>query len=180
MNRQQVTLLVLLDTSSAFDTIDHTMLLHRLQIHFEISNTSLSWVRLNLSDKQQFVSVNGSLSGDLSLEHGVPQGSCLGPLLFTLYTSTLFEIIRSHLPEMHCFDDDTQIYVAFKPNPTTSENPTLIAIRSCVSHIRASLQYNSLLINVAKTEFQVIGTKQQLSKVNLDSLTIAFSRIPPS
>ena len=180
MNRQHVTLLVLLDLSSAFDTIDHTILLHRLQTHFGISNTSLSWFRSYLSDRQQYVSINESPSADLPLEHGVPQGSCLGPLLFTPYTSPLFEIIRSHLPEMHCYADDTQIYLAFKPNPTTSENPSLIAIESCVSDIRAWLLNNSLLINDAKTEFQVIGTRQQLSKVHLDSLTIASSRIPPS
>ena len=172
MNRQHVTLLVLLDLSSAFDTIDHTILLHRLQTHFGISNTSLSWFRSYLSDRQQYVSINESPTADLPLEHGIPQGSCLGPLLFTLYTSPLFEIIRPHLPEMHCYADDTQNYLAFKPNPTTSENPSLIAIESCISDIRAWLLNNSLLINDAKTEFQVIGTRQQLSKVHLDSLTI--------
>ena len=172
MNRQHVTLLVLLDLSSAFDTIDHTILLHRLQTHFGISNTSLSWFRSYLSDRQQYVSINGSPSADLPLEHSVPQGSCLGPLFFTLYTSPLFEIIRSHPHEMHCYADDTQIYLVFKPNPTTSENPALIAIESCVSDIRAWLLNNSLLINNAKTEFQVIGTRQQLSKVHLNLILI--------
>ena len=81
---------------------------------------------------------------------------------------------------MHCYADDTQIYLSFKPNPTTSENPALIAIESCVADIRAWLLNNSLLINDSKTEFQVIGTRQQLSKVHLDSLTIVSSRIPPS
>ena len=110
MNRQHITLLVLLDLSSAFDTVDHNILLHRLHTCFGISHSALSWFESYLSDRRQFVSIDGATSSEIPVEHGVPQGSCLGPLLFNLYTSPLFEIIKNHLPDIHCYADDTQLY----------------------------------------------------------------------
>ena len=87
---QRVTLLVLLDLSSAFDTVDHEVLLRRLEITFGIAGAALQWIRSYLACRSQRVLLNGSFSEDFSLPHGVPQGSCLGPLLFTLYASKLF------------------------------------------------------------------------------------------
>ena len=98
MNRQHVSLLVLLDLSSAFDTVDHTNQLNRLQSHFGISGSSLSWYESYLTDRTKFVSIKGSDSTNIPGQHEVPQGSCLGPLLFSLYTSPLFYLIRSQLP----------------------------------------------------------------------------------
>ena len=83
MDNQRVTLLVLLDLSSAFDTVDHEVLLRRLETTFDIRDTALQWFRSYLTNRSQRVSINGSFSEDFLLPHGVPQGSCLGPLLFT-------------------------------------------------------------------------------------------------
>ena len=71
---------------------------------------------LNRIYRFQRVSVNGSLSDHFPLKQGVPQGSCLGPLLFTIYTRKLFEIVERHLPQVHCYAEDTQLYVSFSPN----------------------------------------------------------------
>ena len=89
MDNQRVTLLVLLHLSSAFDTVDHEVLICRLAITFGIADTALQWFRSYLAGRSQRVLLNGSFSEDFSLPHGVPQGSCLGPLLFTIYASKL-------------------------------------------------------------------------------------------
>ena len=99
MNKQHVTLLVLLDLSAAFDTVDHCTLLQRLQSSFGVQGKVLSWFSSYLLGRSQQISINGTLSQSFDLECGVPQGSCLGPLLFTIYASKLFEIIEHHLPK---------------------------------------------------------------------------------
>ena len=81
-----------------------------------ITDNALAWFKSYLSDRFQRVSVNGSLSDQFPLKQGVPQGSCLGPLLFTIYTRKLFQIVERHLPQVHCYADDTQLYVLFSPN----------------------------------------------------------------
>ena len=88
MDNQRVTLLVLLDLSSAFDTVDHEVLLRRLQKTFGIADTALQWFRSYLAGRSQSVLLNGSFSEDFTLPHDVLQGSCLGPL-FTIYASKL-------------------------------------------------------------------------------------------
>ena len=84
MENQKVTLLVLLDLSAAFDTVDHRILLDRLQFDFGISGFALNWIESYLSNRTQRIHIDGVLSSNFNLKFGVPQGSCLGPLLFSL------------------------------------------------------------------------------------------------
>ena len=111
MDRQHVVLLVLLDLSAAFDTVDHTILLSRLNLSFRIRGTSLERFASYLSNRSQRVSLNGCYSDVFDVPHGIPQGSCLGPLLFTMYASKLFEVIKKHLPRIHAYADDTVIFI---------------------------------------------------------------------
>ena len=106
----KMSLLSLLDLSAAFDTIDHSTLLSRLQHTFGISHTALSWFRSYLCGRSQVVSVGGFSSQSASLEYGVPQGSVLGPILFILYTQPISNIVSHHDISHHCFSDDNQIY----------------------------------------------------------------------
>ena len=180
MNQQHLTLLVLLDLSSAFDTVDHTILLTRLQSDFGICGPPLSWFESYLSNRTQSVLIDGKSSPELPVLHGIPQGSCLGPLLFTLYTSPLFNLVRKHLPVMHSYADDTQLYLSFRPDSLTSELSAFQAIESCISDVRFWLLNNKLLINDTKTDFQIIGTLKQISKVSLTTISVGSSTISTS
>ena len=179
MNKQHVTLVVLLDLSAAFDTVDHMILLRRLQHKFGISDTALKWFSSYLAGRSQRIIINGVQSDMFKLEHGVPQGSCLGPLLFVLYTSKLFDIVRSHLPNASSYADDSQLYLSFKPDHTANETTALLAMQSCVVEIKKWLCNDKLLMNDGKTGFIIIGTKQQLAKVNIDNITIAETNVKP-
>ena len=110
--KQRVTLLVLLDLSqSPIDTVNHQVLLNRLQSSFGIPGSALSWFKSYLNERSQRICVEGCCSRKFDLPHGVPQGSCLDPLLFTIYASKLFEIVKAHLPDVHAYADDTQLYL---------------------------------------------------------------------
>ena len=91
-----VTALTLLDLSTAFDTIDHTILLDRLNGDYGISELALGWFKSYLSGRTHSVKVGSTLSNPVALQHGVPQGSVLGPILFSLYTNPISSIIQSH------------------------------------------------------------------------------------
>ena len=123
--------------------------------------------------------VQGNLSQKLNLDFGVPQGSCLGPLLFTIYASKLFDVIKEHLPTVHCYADDTQLFVSFSPNKSTGQCEAVNAIQHCVKDVRNWMNNDKLLLNDDKTEFLIIGTKQQLAKVNIDHILIGDSVIRP-
>ena len=136
MNSQQVTLMVLLDLSSAFDTVNHDILLERLDKDIGMRGVTLDWFRSYLSNRCQQVCANGSLSKQYHLNCGVPQGSCLGPLLFSMYTSTLFKVIERHLPKAHCYADDTQLYVSFKPDEAKAQDEAIRAMENCIEDLR--------------------------------------------
>ena len=180
MDNQRVTLLVLLDLSAAFDTVDHNILLERLRTEFGVTDVALNWFCSYLSNRSQKVSVEGMLSEKFNLDCGVPQGSCLGPLLFVIYSSKLFQIMEKHLPDVHCYADDAQLYLAFKPGSVVDENEAISALELCISDIRCWMQHDKLKLNSNKSEFLIIGTWQQLAKVNISHLNIGNCQIKPS
>ena len=105
--------LLLLDLSAAFDTVDHSILLSRLALRFGVDGQVIAWIELYLKDREQFVQIENTKSSVRQLSRGVPQGSVLGPLLYVLYTLPIADIIKSYGLHYNLYADDSQIYVFF-------------------------------------------------------------------
>ena len=152
---------MLLDLSSAFDTIDHKTLIDLLESQFGVTDKALDWIKSYLSNRKQRVDLNNNLSEVCDVNYGVPQGSCLGSILFLLYVSQLYDIIDRHLPSSHGYADDTQLYVSFRPDSYVNQENALSALEDCISDVRAWLLTHKLMFKDSKTEFLVIGTLQR-------------------
>ena len=101
---------MLLDLSAAFFTINHDILIEKLEKLYGINGVIHSWIKSYLTNRSFKVSVNGKYSDICSLNIGVPQGSILGPLLFILYTKELESIAEKYKFNIHLYADDSQIY----------------------------------------------------------------------
>ena len=147
IDAQKVTLLVLLDLSTAFDTVRHDVLLDRLRSRLGVTEKGLKWFTSNLSHRAQRVAVNGGLSDTFPPAQGVQQGSCLGPLMFTVYTSELFDIVGGRLPRAHSYADDTQLYLAFSPNVQGDDASAVKAMCDCIMDLRKWMIRDRLMLN---------------------------------
>ena len=112
LDKGNVSVLALLDFSSAFDTIDHPILVHRLHTDFGFTDTVIQWFSSCLTDRTHYVSLSNHCSAFAHVHSGVPQGSVLGPILFTMYIKPLSAIIDSHSIMHHSFADDMQLQMS--------------------------------------------------------------------
>ena len=176
MDKHHATLLILLDLSTAFDTVDHQILLN-IRTEFDVSGKVLDSFTSYLSNRSQKVTVDGVLSDRFGIDFGVPQGSCLGPLLFVNHSSKLFNIVNKHLPNVHAYADDTQLYLAFKPGSYASETAAVSSTQSCMGDVQNWTLMDRLKLNPDKTEFRILRTRQQLEKVITSHLVAGESRI---
>ena len=175
-------MLILLDLRAVFDTVDHRILSERLSDEVGIRGTALNCFRSYLSERfwSQNVSVHGVLSRPFDLNCGVPQGSFLGPLLFIICASKLFKIVEPYLPDAHCFADDTQLHLSFKPLGNTARANAIQAMEKCIEVVRKWMIQDRLMINDDKTEFLLVDTRQQLDKLDSCSITVGNNSISPS
>ena len=172
------TVLVSLDLSAAFDSLDHNILIDILDRHFNISDLALSWFRSYLSQRSQFVKIDNFSSSLTSLNSGVPQGSVLGPILFSLYTSPMCSIIVQHDLLFHQFADDITLFTGVShPDPS----PTLLKLSSCLSALNSWFSQSQLKLNPTKSEVMFVGSSRLLAKYNLPSvITLDGTTLPIS
>jgi hypothetical protein len=149
VDNDDVAMLLLLDLSAAFDTIDHNILLSRLEHTFGISSNALQWFRSYLLDRHQSVSINNTSSPSSPLLFGVPQGSVLGPVLFVMYTTPLSELIQNCAINHQLFADDTQLHQSCPPSDIQMLRDNL---HHCTTQIKSWMNNNKLKLNDDKTE----------------------------
>ena len=173
-------ILVLLDLSATFDTINHQRLPHTLESSFGIKGKVLDWFQSYLTGRTQTVQIKKSTSEPHELKYGVPQGSVLGPILFTIYTTPLGQLIRRHGLTFHLYADDTQLYLAFKPSEPSSIVNNISRLEKCVDDIRAWMKLNLLKLNDDKTELLVITSRPSTSQSLHISIKVGDQDISPS
>ena len=144
--------MLFLDFSSAFDTVNHDILLHKLEYEFHLKDLALSWFKSFLTDRTFQVKIGDSFSHTKKIKYGVPQGSVLGPTIFSLYSQDIHKIAIMHECKIHMFADDIQIY-------TSCEDPQLEMTRliKCFQEIRKWAKTNGLKLNDDKTKFLIIS-----------------------
>ena len=103
LDKSHCVFLVLLDLSAAFDTIDHDMFLQRLAMEYAITGEVVTWMRSYLVNREQNISINNTLSDKITLDFGFPQGSCIVPFGFKLYTKPLTSIAKKHNVNIHLY-----------------------------------------------------------------------------
>ena len=168
---------LIIDLSAAFDTVDHTVLLHILQSKFNINGSALAWLKSFLSDRTQRVKIGDSLSSSLTILYGVPQGSILGPLLFNLYCSSLTDAFsHAGFNSMGYADDNLGLRVF----PAFSKLSTLFSdVPSCLSSISKWTNAHFLKLNSNKTHVMFFGNKSFKQSVKLSGcLNSSGSLIP--
>ena len=147
LSRKQISLLLMIDFSKAFDMVDHNILLDKLN-HYGIRGTAYNWMKSYLSNRQQFVSVNGVDSSHKPIEYGVPQGSILGPLLFVIYINDIPEVCK--LAKFILYADDANIVITAN-NVEDLHRQTQGLIDTLVEWVDC----NMLALNIDKTKYMI-------------------------
>jgi hypothetical protein len=174
-DNSQPTLLVSLDLSAAFDTINHSLLLSRLQTSFGVTGTALSWLSSYLSNRTQVVRMGQSSSSPASLETGVPQGSVLGPILFSIYVSPVGLLVSGQNILQQQYADDTQLYISLSP---ADPYPGISRLESCLTLLHSWFCQNGLCLNPTKSDAILLGTQQRLHHFPaISNINIAGSAI---
>ena len=155
---------IFIDLQKAFDTVDHQILLKKLE-HYGIRGIANNWFKSYLSNRKQFVSINGFNSKEQSMKYGVPQGSVLGPLLFLIYINDLNKAIK--YSTVHHFSDDTNLLVVGK-NLQDIQKQINLDLKSLCKWLRA----NKISLNTSKTELILFRDPRKKSshelKVKID------------
>ena len=170
-------LLILLDLSSAFDLVNHNILINKLYLKFCFKGLVLEWYKSYLNNKCYYITNNSVRTNLFHLHTGVPQGSVRGPLLFKLYSSDLETIAQRHNLSFHQYAGDAQLYSSCVPGETEQLQNRL---SDCVDEMASWMESNSLKLNRSKTEAIWFSSLRKANKLPTKQIRILDTFISPS
>jgi hypothetical protein len=180
IDNHRAVFLVLLDLSAAFDTIDHTVLLQRLSTVYGFSGNVLNWFQSYLFRRTCRVKVGNVYSKQQILDFGLPQGSCVGPKMFSFYTHPIADIIKRYNDvNFHCYAEDTQLYISFDPRVPGESEKALSVLTKCIDEVSGWMAQNMLCLNNDKTEFIIVANPRFLNSLSDISLRVGDTIINP-
>ena len=194
MENKKVTALMAIDLSTAFNTVDHSVLIAVLRVRFGITDTALSWFEAYLHPRYCKVNAGTNYSKDRELVCCVPQGSCAGPILFTVYASTIESVITTqtsdngeegssqikinHLNDrattvsLHGFVDDHALKNTFSANSRLAERESVSTLEAKTADVKLWMDHNHLKMNDSKTKFIMFTSRQMLQKCVTTALDV--------
>ena len=139
--------ILLLDLSAEFDTINDSILSHRLESKCTIRNKALLWIKFYLANRNQTINIQGTKSDFRTITFGVTQGSILGLVLLSLYSSPLADFARRHNMYSHFYADDYQLYLAYR------DSSSIESVETCIRDIDNWMTSSLLKLNNDKLRF---------------------------
>lgn len=162
INKRNLVGTVFLDLRKAFDLVNHNILSSKLNMYLQ-NTSSLAFLTSYLSNRQQSVCVNGLVSISGSVKHGVPQGSVLGPLLFSLYINDLPLVLSNKEAVLDLFADDSQLHTQNR-----SLHQIQCTLQTSINEIHTWCDINRMVIHPQKTKSMVITTRQKHQRGDLE------------
>ena len=159
LDKGQYTSVTFIDLKKAFDTVDHQILIRKLGI-YGVAGKELNWFKSYLQNRRQCCKVNWHVSSMESIKYGVPQGSCLGPLLLLICINDL--LLSLKFGEVNMYADDTSI--SYSSDSVANINDS---INEDLDHLKNWLESNKLSLNVAKTQSMLIGSRDRLRNIGM-------------
>lgn len=170
IDNKRATILVELDLSAAFDMIDHQLLIRRLELSYGVSGTALDLVNSYLHGRSQVVNVNGQCSPSAQCVIGVPQGSVLGPLLFSAFISPIANVTKSFGVEQHQYADDTSLFITVSRDDRVTQVQRL---SECTLEVQSWFTLNGMALNPDKSEvLHMCPIRHHRANTGIDTLAV--------
>ena len=172
LDKRNIVFLIFLDLSAAFDTLDHRIMLRRLELSFGIEGHALKWFESYLSDRRVKVIINGQYSDIVELSCSTPQGSKIGPRMYSDYVRPLGRLLTYLSLWYHAYADDTQASKSARASDRNDQISTISRLQTGIHHVSEWMFHNKLKINQEKNEFLIIASKNNQRQIAVDHMTL--------
>ena len=174
-DEKSATVVMMLDLSAAFDTVDHNLLLDILKKEIGLRGTVLKWFESFLKGRSQRIRLGSTVSDEIIIKFGVPQGSVLGPVLFNLYIRSIYGFVQALNFSIFGYADDHQIMKHFKPY---NQGVTLLTkLKECFAAVKSWMQKYYLAMNDSKTQIIIFGPTSVLKEITVNGVNIGSCNI---